>query len=122
MVSLQSRTTYRRQSTFGFKNKSISKLENQDNEKEEEAVLGTLFHGAYDDILVYDANVARILKNLINEIECTKVAVFKPDGVMDIYTLSLCEDNLALLVLEEAQIDKRKSQILRVQEKSARQQ
>ena len=100
----------RRQSTFGFKNKSISRKSNQDNAKEEketEGVLGHLFHGAYDDILVYDANVARILKNIINEIECTKVAVFKPDGVMDIFTLSLCEDNLALLALEEAQIDKR---------------
>ena len=100
-------STFRRQSTFGFKNRSITRKIKLPNAEEEAEALKPLFHGAYDDIQVYDANVARLLRNLIQEVECTKVAVFKPDGPMDIYTLSLCEENLTLLVLEEAQIDKR---------------
>ena len=39
----------------------------------------------------------------------TKVAVFRPTGNLDIYTLSLCYQNLAYLVLEQVQVDERET-------------
>ena len=50
-----------------------------------------------------------MLQSLIDEVEMTKVAIFRPTGNLDIYTLSLCYQNLAYLVLEQVQVDERET-------------
>ena len=53
-----------------------------------------------------------MLQCLIDEVELTKVAIFRPTGDLDIYTLSLCYENLAYLVLEQVQVDERETRLM----------
>jgi len=93
-----------------FKNRSIRKqkssiLQWQSEDKDKDVTVYPIMPKDPGSLISYDSNVALMLRRLIDEIELTKVAIFKPSGKLGIYTMSMCPENLALVRLEEAIVE-----------------
>ena len=63
----------------------------------------------FDKYSCYDRNLAHLLHELIEELSLTKVAIFRPSGKLESFTMSFSMNNLQMLHLEEVKVDLRES-------------